>query len=80
MKHILDIEKGQCRYPVGADPRGHLFCGEPVRDEKCSYCAAHADIAFTGLLAAAPRGHGRPGGNPELKPGRIRVVAPEYTI
>jgi hypothetical protein len=72
MKTLMDLEKNDCRYPVSEDARGHLFCAEPRRDEKCPYCAKCAAIAFTGLLALAPRGHGR--FTPDLRPGRVRLL------
>ena len=48
-KTILEIRDGLCRWPL-SDTRpqcgSSLFCGDPVRDEACSYCRKHAAIAF----------------------------------
>lgn len=43
---LLDISRGQCRWPVG-DPRdveGFRFCGAGV--SRGSYCASHAALAY----------------------------------
>jgi GcrA cell cycle regulator len=44
---IMELERGQCRWPVNDAARGdeHLFCGAPAIPGK-SYCAAHAAIAY----------------------------------
>lgn len=39
MKPLLDLERGECRWPV-TDTKPYLFCAEP-RDGESSYCACH---------------------------------------
>lgn len=38
----------QCRYALNDVPRGgnYLFCGEPVRDAKSSWCAHHHAMVY----------------------------------
>ncbi len=75
MKTLLDIERYECRFAIGEAERGqHLFCAEPVRDEKCPFCAKHAEIVYQGLLADAPRTGSNPGGNPDFRRGRVRLL------
>jgi len=48
---LIDLERGQCRYPYGGD-NGEpiLFCGHSVPDRasksRASYCAAHAELCI----------------------------------
>jgi GcrA cell cycle regulator len=37
---ILDVGRGQCRWPVGEVEGRHLFCGEPVIERR-RYCRDH---------------------------------------
>jgi GcrA cell cycle regulator len=39
---LLDLERGDCRYPYGGDEEGEAitFCGHPKRPGS-SYCAPH---------------------------------------
>ena len=39
---LVDLERGDCRYPYGGDREGEAiaFCGHPTR-EGSSYCTAH---------------------------------------
>jgi GcrA cell cycle regulator len=39
---LIDLERGDCRYPYGGDKDGEAiaFCGHPRR-EGSSYCTAH---------------------------------------
>ena len=39
---LIDLERGDCRYPYGGDREGEAiaFCGHPTR-EGSSYCTAH---------------------------------------
>ena len=53
-KTLLELESGDCRWPIG-EPRDpdFRFCGAPQRPD-CSYCERHWRIAF---LPARPRYH-----------------------
>lgn len=37
-KPLMNLEPGECKWPVGRDHRGHLFCGH---EAKGSYCDHH---------------------------------------
>jgi GcrA cell cycle regulator len=41
---LLDLDKGQCRYPYGDGP--FLFCGHPAQAES-KYCPAHHRLTHT---------------------------------
>lgn len=43
-KQLVDLEHGDCRWPIGAD-HPYLFCGQPSPEGK-SYCLAHAAMAL----------------------------------
>jgi GcrA cell cycle regulator len=65
---LVDLERGQCRYPYGGDDGETIsFCGHPVPDRatktRASYCAAHAE-----LCVAEPYGADR--AQPEASPPR----------
>jgi len=47
---LLDLELGQCRWPLNDPPRGqpYLFCGEPLWPEARSYCGYHFRIGSSG--------------------------------
>ena len=39
---LMDLRVGQCRWPKGLpEEPARFFCGEPTKDERCSYCATH---------------------------------------
>lgn len=57
MKTLQELEHNDCRWPVEYKDE-HMFCASPRRDEKCSYCAEHAKIAFT--PARGPRQIAKP--------------------
>ena len=40
---ILDLEFGQCRYPIAEDDGIHLFCGEEAVG---SYCQKHHALSY----------------------------------
>jgi GcrA cell cycle regulator len=44
---LMDLERGDCRYPYGSDAEGKAitFCGHPRRPGS-SYCAAHFDLSI----------------------------------
>lgn len=42
MVRLIDLEAGDCRWPVGRDGGQHLFCGLERRDRDTSYCGHHA--------------------------------------
>jgi GcrA cell cycle regulator len=44
---LMDLERGDCRYPYGGDKEGEAitFCGRPRRPGS-SYCAAHFDLSI----------------------------------
>ena len=45
--HVLDVQPGQCRWPVGHDGEG-LFCGAvALEDVKMCYCIAHYNRAVS---------------------------------
>lgn len=44
MKHLLDLEPNDCRYPMN-EGGPFLFCAEPAA-EKSSYCSHHRDLCF----------------------------------
>jgi len=46
---LLDLERGQCRWPMNAPAKGlqYLFCGEPQVAER-SYCAVHCKVGYVG--------------------------------
>lgn len=63
MKSILELEFGECKWPVSDEMPSqvalckdmpfapHLFCGAPVADPndvKCVYCAGHFARAYGG--------------------------------
>lgn len=57
---LLDIEPGQCRWPLNAPPRGsqYFFCGEPNAGGGWAYCLCHLrrsmpEDAFRRLRIAA---------------------------
>lgn len=43
---LIDLERGDCRYPYGGDEEGEAitFCGHPRRPGS-SYCAPHFDLS-----------------------------------
>jgi hypothetical protein len=43
---IDKLKRYQCRYAVGDEEGTYIFCGEPVRDADCSYCAPHAELCL----------------------------------
>lgn len=45
MKPLLDLERGECRWPV-TDTKPFLFCSEPQADES-SYCACHKAMSLS---------------------------------
>lgn len=48
---LVDLDRHQCSFPVGADGKGStLFCGAPK--EKKSYCGAHAARAYASTEAS----------------------------
>jgi GcrA cell cycle regulator len=44
---LLELERGECRYPYGGDAEGEAitFCGHPRR-RGSSYCAAHFELSI----------------------------------
>jgi GcrA cell cycle regulator len=54
---LLELERGDCRYPYGGDEEGEAitFCGHPRRAGS-SYCAPHFHLT----RGPAPRRNGRP--------------------
>jgi GcrA cell cycle regulator len=44
---LIDLKRGDCRYPYGGDNEGEAitFCGHPQRPGS-SYCAAHFDLSI----------------------------------
>jgi hypothetical protein len=48
-KTIIDLEHGQCRWPVGESGGRHFFCADAT--DGASYCAEHKRRAY------APRKH-----------------------
>jgi GcrA cell cycle regulator len=44
---LMDLERGDCRYPYGGDAEGEAitFCGHPRRPGS-SYCTAHFDLSI----------------------------------
>lgn len=45
MKRITALKMDDCRYPVGEDEGGHLFCGASAPG-KSAYCTHHHGIAY----------------------------------
>jgi hypothetical protein len=44
---LMDCRPGCCRWPVGRDQRGHLFCDQPVEPgTRPQWCAEHRAIGF----------------------------------
>ncbi len=46
--HLETLDWNDCRFPIGRDSQGHLFCAEPVDDCRPgrslgSYCRFHRD-------------------------------------
>lgn len=39
---LIELERGECKWPVDHDGERHLFCGLARRDRDTSYCAHHA--------------------------------------
>lgn len=50
---LLDLQPGQCRWPVNEPPKGgqYLFCGLPKANGP--YCEQHHRVAFTGTKRQA---------------------------
>ena len=45
-KTLLDLEYGECRWPLGSPmDKAEKFCAAPIL-EGCSYCAVHAGVAY----------------------------------
>lgn len=53
--HLLDLNEGDCRWPIGETNRGHFFCGEPRRDVRTRYCAEHHSRVWVKGSAIAER-------------------------
>jgi GcrA cell cycle regulator len=51
---LIEIERGDCRYPYGGDKDGEeiAFCGHP-RQPGSSYCAPHAGLTRSSGVASA---------------------------
>lgn len=47
---LMALGSRDCRFPLNSKPRNgpgeYLFCGDPVRDAKTSYCPHHCGIVF----------------------------------
>lgn len=41
---LIELAPGQCRYPIGSDEDGHLFCGKQT--ERISYCDEHHELCW----------------------------------
>ena len=41
--HLKDLHDGQCKYSIGRNGFGHIFCGEPATGP---YCERHAEICY----------------------------------
>ena len=49
---LVDCRPGCCRWPVGRDERGHLFCDAPVEaGKRPQWCAEHRAIGFSARAA-----------------------------
>lgn len=57
---LVDLDEGECRYPVWSSGRDHRFCGKPCSEG--SWCPTHSRIVFHEFQPPAARvvhGHGR---------------------
>lgn len=52
MKHLIDLELNECRWPVGETLGApEMFCAAPKAGAGCPYCERHRKMAYV----AAPR-------------------------
>jgi hypothetical protein len=42
--HLADLGADQCRWSIGHDRQGHVFCGRPIGAHR-AYCPCHASMA-----------------------------------
>jgi hypothetical protein len=53
---FMELQRGECQFecsPTDNVPTAvFVFCGNPVRDERCPYCVYHALVARRGSEAA----------------------------
>ncbi len=49
---LIDLEKGDCRYPYGDGPM--TFCGHPIK-EGSSYCVPHHHMCWVRPIATLPK-------------------------
>ena len=59
MRRIFELERHECRWPIGRTEDAYVFCAEPVTEGRSwVYCAEHRAMAFAKTdkkaLAATP--------------------------
>ncbi len=64
---LLELQPDACKWPIGRDGRGHVFCGEAAQDGR-SYCPEHCAHAYVPVQPRVAR-------PPVARPAKLRRAA-----